>query len=426
MEIEKIGIPTITIATTMFRDVARINARALGFPQLPIVAVPHPLGGIPSQEARSKAEKALDDFLKITESINSVEKTEDEFIPEFVDVAGSVVEVSKSYYDKGWTDGLPIFPPTVELVRSMLTGTKHSPDEVVGRLAPQAGIATVEKVAVNAVMAGCQPGYLPVLLAAVEAMAEPANNMKAWASTTGSNSPMLVINGDIRNELDINCGTNALGIGRMANAAIGRAVNLIIRNIGGAKPGVTDMTTIGAGWEFSCCAGENEQILPAPWSPFNTETGFAGESTVTVKPVSSQVDVFHHVTSEFKQILDTIAAGIVGVNNFGMIKGHQMVIFFCPEAAALAEKDLWSKEGIRNYIFEKARQPLKIWKKLGDNMMHSEKYPETGKESDEYMMQMLSSAEDILIFVVGGAGKHSAWWSGGQGKAVTKSIDKWR
>jgi hypothetical protein len=410
----------------MFKDVARINAKALGLPQLPILSVPHPLGGITKEEAISKAEKSIDEFLKITDFQNSIEKTEEDVIPEIIQVKDSSVDISKLYYDNGWTDGLPIIPPTSELIQSMLTGTKHSPNEIIGKLAPQAGIATVEKIAINAVMAGCQPNYLPVLLAAVEAISEPASNMKAWASTTGPNSPLLIINGDIREELNINCGTNALGIGRMANAAIGRAISLIVRNIGGAKPGITDMTTIGAGWEFSNCAGENEQSLPRSWPPFNIEVGHPGESTVTVKSVSSQIDVFHHVTSEFKQILDTIAAGVVGINNFGMIKGHGLIIFFNPEAAVLADKDLWSKEKIREYIFEKARQPLKTWKKLGDNIMHSEMLPEAGKVSEEYMMPMLSSLEDIIIFVVGGAGKHSTWWSGGQGKAVTRSIDKWR
>ena len=410
----------------MFKSIARVNARALGLPQLPIIAVPHPLGGITAQEVKIKAEESLDEVLKMTDFKNSCEKTNEDILPEILDIKGDFRDVSTVYYDNGWTDGLPIVPPTSELIQSMLTGTKHSPNEIIGKLAPQAGIATVEKIAVNAVMAGCKPNYLPVLLAVVEAMSEPANNMKAWASTTGPNSPLLIINGDIRKELNINYGTNALGIGRMANATIGRAISLIVRNIGGAIPGITDMTTIGAGWEFSNCAGENEQSLPHSWSPFNLEAGYPGESTVTVKPVSSQVDVFHHVTTEFKQILDTIAAGIVGINNFGMIKGHEMVIFFSPEAAVLADKDLWSKEQIQKYIFENARQPLKTWKRLGDNMMHSERLPETRKESEEYMMPMLSSPEDIIIFVVGGAGKHSTWWSGGQGKAVTKSIDKWR
>ena len=410
----------------MFKEVARVNARSLGLPQLPIIAVSHPLGGITTEEVKIKAENSLDEVLKMTDFKNSIDKTNEDVIPEIIDLQGSPGDISRAYYDKGWTDGLPIVPPTLELIQSMLTGTKHSPNEIIGKLAPQAGIATVEKIAVNAVMAGCQPNYLPVLLAAVEAMSEPANNMKAWASTTGSNSPLLIINGDIRKELNINCGTNALGIGRMANASIGRAISLIVRNIGGAKPGITDMTTIGAGWEFSNCAGENEESLPHLWSAFNIEAGYPGESTVTVKPVGSQVDVFHHATSEFRQILDTIAAGVVGINSFGMIKGHQLIIFFSPEAAVLVDKDLWSKENIRKYIFEKARQPLKTWKKLGDNIMLSEMLPETSKESEEYMMPMLSSTEDIIIYVVGGAGKHSTWWSGGQGKAVTKSIDKWR
>lgn len=410
----------------MFKDVAGAAAGSLGLPQLPIITVSHPLGGITTEEVKIKAEESLDEVLKILAFNHSTGNLNEDDIPEILDLKAGSGHISGIYYDKGWTDGLPIIPPSLERIQSMLTGTTHAPNEMVGKLAPQGGIATIEKIAINAVMAGCRPGYLPVLLAAVEAMSEPACNMKAWATTTGSNSPLLVINGNIRKELDINCGPNALGIGRMANASIGRAISLIVRNIGGAKPGTTDMTTIGAGWEFSNCAGENEESLPCSWSPFNTEAGYPGENTVTVKPVSSQIDVFHHVTIEFQQILDTIAAGVVGINNFGMIKGHEMTIFFSPEAAALAGKDRWSKESIRKYIFEKAKQPLKSWKLLGDNILLSEMLPESVKESEEYMMPMLTNPEDIIVFVVGGPGKHSAWWSGGQGKAVTRSIDKWR
>lgn len=187
------------------------------------------------------------------------------------------------------------------------------------------------------------------------------------------------------------------------------------------------MTTIGAAWEYTHCLAENEGALPHGWEPLNMERGLSpGTSTVTVKSINSQIDIFTHMTREFRQILDTTAAGIVGVNNLGLLQGMQLVLAFNPEAAVLATKDGWSKQDVRQYIFEKARQPLSDWKRLGDNWLAREIFPEAKTESEDYMMRMFPQPEDIIIIVVGGPGKHSVWWTGGQGRTVTKSINKWR
>ena len=332
----------------------------------------------------------------------------------------------QSLYEKDWTDGLPVIMPTKQRVESMLEGTSHHPDEIIGQLPPQGGVATVERVAINAVMAGCSPEYLPVVLAAVEAIAEPENNMAGWATTTGANSPMLIINGPIRDELGINCGTNALGTGRRANATIGRAINLVVRNIGGAIPQVTDMTTIGAPWEFTMCLGENESALPQGWEALNAEQGFPNANTITVKCINSQIDIFSHIAPAFKQVLDTIAAGIIGINSLAILQSQGIVIALCPEIADLATRDKWSKPRLKQYLFEKARQPLRNWKYLGDNWVARDLMPEYKTESEDYMMRMIPNPEDITVFVAGGPGKHSLWWPGGHGRPVTKLIDKWR
>ena len=406
-------------------------ANSLGVANLPAVVVPHPLGGISVKEVQAKADAATGDIMSSVSQVGEAEKLE---IPSTavypaatIKVRGTMTDVFREFYERNWTDGLPIRPPTRELVEEMLQGTSHKADEVVGELAPQGGFATVERIAINAVMAGCRPRYLPVVLASVEAIADPENNMAGWAATTGANSPLLIVNGPIRDELEINYGTNALGTGRQANATIGRAINLMTRNIGGAIPGTSDMTTIGAAWEVTNCLAENEAALPAGWEPLNVERGFPKHtSTVSVKAINSQIDIFGHAAREFRQILDTVAAGIVGINNLGLLQGMELVLAFGPEAAVLATQDGWSKQEVRRYVFDKAKQSLRDWKRLGDNIQMIETFPEAKTESDDTMMRMILKPEDIVMIVVGGPGKHSAWWPGGQGKTVTRSIDRWR
>ena len=356
----------------------------------------------------------------------TVENITAPFPADTVTVRGFDSDWFEPFYKRNWTDGLPIIPPTRKRVETFLNAISHPPDKIIGTLPPRGGIATVERVTINSVMAGCRPEYLPIILAAVEAIAEPDNNMAGWATTTGHNSPLLIINGPIRDELNINYGTNSLGTGRRANATIGRAINLITRNIGGSIPRISDMTTIGGAWEYTSCLGENEDSLPHGWAPLNSELGMPGANTVTVKAINSHVDIFFHSALEFRQVLDTTAASITGINCMGILQGHGVVFCLCPEAADLAARDNWSKEDIKQYLFENARQPLKDWKRLGDNIVASEMMPESMIESDDYLMRSIPDPEDIIIFVAGGPGKHSDWWPGGHGRAVIKSIDKWR
>jgi len=237
---------------------------------------------------------------------------------------------------------------------------------------------------------------------------------------------MFIVNGPICDEIGLNNGVNALGAGRRANATIGRALFLVIKNIGGVEPGVTDMTTIGAPWEYTMCLGENEDGLPKGWSPLNEDRGFPRVNTVTAKCINSQVDVFCHNALHLDQIIGTIAAGIVGINSLAILQGQGIVIALCPEVADLAGKDRWSKTAIKQYLYKKARQPLQLWQSLGDNFVASGLMPEASTEAADYLMRMIPQPDDITIIVTGGAGKHCQWWAGGHGEPVTKVIDVWR
>jgi hypothetical protein len=178
-------------------------------------------------------------------------------LPEAIEVA----------YELGWTDGLPVVPPTRQLVDQFLVTTAWPADHVVAELPPNGGKATVEKIAINAAMAGCRPDYFPVVLAAVAAISDERFSLQGVLGSTHMATPVLVVNGPIRHELELNHGGNLLGPGYRANATIGRAVNLLLRNVGGSYPGTTSKSVFGQGGRFTCCFAEDE--ASNPWQPLH-------------------------------------------------------------------------------------------------------------------------------------------------------------
>ncbi len=175
-------------------------------------------------------------------------------------------------YDRGWSDGLPLVPPTMERVLRMLEGTSRSGDEIVALMPPNLVECTVEKVAVNAVMAGCRPEYLPVVLASLEAICSDEFNMHGILATTMGVGPVLVVNGPIATQIGMNSGVNVLGQGNRANATIGRAVQLVVRNVGGGAPGGIDRATHGSMSKLGFCFAEDE--VGSPWTTLAEDRGF--------------------------------------------------------------------------------------------------------------------------------------------------------
>ena len=200
------------------------------------------------------------------------------------DLLDAFTAMNELFLQNEWGDGFPLIPPTPKAVGEALRHTRQDPQTVIAVLEPSFGIATVERIAINAVMAGCKPEYLPVLIAAVKAISQPRFMLRDAAVSTGSRSPLILINGPIVERLKINAGVCALGPGTpsRANIAIGRALRLIYINICGVRPGSTDPNTIGLPTKFSLCVAENEQ--QSPWEPYHVEMGYARDiSTVTVK-----------------------------------------------------------------------------------------------------------------------------------------------
>ena len=218
-------------------------------------------------------------------------------------------DLIEACYENGWTDGLPVVPPTPERVERMLNGTDRDPDELIAAVPPKWGRATVEKVAINAVMAGCKPAYLPLILKAVEAMTNEQFNLHGVQVTTSHVGPMLIVNGPIRKQLEINDGFNLFGQGWRANATIGRALRLVCTNIGGALPGELDRAAFGHAGKYTCCIAEKEEV--SPWDAMHVDRGFqADDSTVTVFAAAGPQTVNDHGNNTAEGILNTISQNI--------------------------------------------------------------------------------------------------------------------
>src|SRR5205814_4857031 len=187
----------------------------------------------------------------------------------------------EAWFDKGVTDGLPVVPPTRERVQAMLAATSRARDELLGEMPPNYGRVTVEKAAVNAVMAGCRPEYLPVVLAATECACDPAFNLHGVATATHCSAPLIVVNGPVRQRIDLNCSSGVVAPGYRANATLGRALRLLMINVGGARPGEISMSTFGHPGRYTYCIGEHEEA--SPWPPYHVARGLPpGSSAVTL------------------------------------------------------------------------------------------------------------------------------------------------
>ena len=256
--------------------------------------------------------------------------------------SGDFNEINQFYYRRGWGDGLPLVPPTEAAVAEMLTGTDLPKDHLIGEIYPRNGKATVEKIAVNAVMAGALPIHMPVLIAGVEALLDKGACLGTYGASTGSWAPFWVINGAIRNDIHVNCSSGALSPGNIANAAIGRAMGLIIKNIGGIRKGVEDMGVLGNPGKYSQVIGENEE--QSPWEPLHVQNG--------LQPQDSAVSLFFPNTYLQLWPYGSDDKGILMGLTYNMIpakRGMTCFILTPPQAEALYQNG-WTKEKICSYI----------------------------------------------------------------------------
>ena len=332
---------------------------------------------------------------------------------------------AEAFFERGWTDGLPVVPPTPARVLRMLEGTTRSPDEVVTAVGPDFADCTVEKAAINAVMAGCRPEYFPVVLAVVEAACTDEFNMHGLLCTTWFTGPVVIANGPITGEIGMNSGVNALGQGNRANATIGRALQLVVRNVGGGRPGEIDRATLGGPGKYTFCFAEDE--ANSPWEPLSVERGFpAGTSTVTLFAGEGPHGLADQKSREPESLARSMAWALEGVFHRKLALFSDAVLVVSPEHARVFREAGWSKAQLRARLIELLTKP-------------GSELTEGAGGCAEGMPQHLAGAdipkfmpEGLLIVHAGGtAGMFSAvigGWAGGPGGSapVTREVDPWR
>ncbi|NNL66803.1 MAG: thioredoxin family protein [Myxococcales bacterium] len=248
----------------------------------------------------------------------------------------------ESAFERGWSDGLPVVPPTAERVLAMLEGTTRKPDEVVAEVPPDLVPCSVEKVAINAVLAGCKPEYLPVVLAAVEAACTDAFNMHGLLATTMPTAPVIVVNGPIRRRIGMNAGINVFGQGNRANATIGRALQLVVRNVGGGRPGEVDRATFGNPGKLGFCFAEDEET--SPWTPLSSDLGAdPGVDTVTLFPGEGPRSVVDQLSRDPESLARTFAVNLRTVHHPKLALAFDALLAIGPEHSRVFREAGWSK-----------------------------------------------------------------------------------
>jgi hypothetical protein len=320
------------------------------------------------------------------------------------------------YFQEGWTDGLPIVPPTEARVQEFLEYSGLQPSDVVGAVPPRSLTITAEKVAINAVMAGCLPAYMPVVMAAVEAMADDRFNLHASMASTAGAAPLVIVNGPVVQEIDLNSGDNVFGPGNRANATIGRALRLILMNVCRARPGVLDKATLGHPGKYSYCIAEDE--LDSPWEPLHVERGLQREvSAVTLFAAEAPAYVKNDPANRAEQLalslVDTIARGTP--------RGGYYLLIICPEHLNIFLRDGWSKRDLRGFVAERSSRSLASAKRSGW-------LPGAVTEADEgEQLRWFKSPEQVMVVVAGGKTSGTSavippWAGGASSDPVTKGV----
>jgi hypothetical protein len=326
-----------------------------------------------------------------------------------VQVSDRYEELNEYFRSRRWTDGLPIVPPTEERVAAMLAAVDLDPAASLGKVAPSWEEAVLEKVAVNAVMAGCAPAFMPVVVAAIQAMCDPKFNLYSVQATTHPVAPLVIVNGPIARRLGMNSGSGVFGPGFHANATIGRAIRLVLLNIGGGWPGEGDMATQGQPSKYSYCIAENEAANP--WEPLHVERGFArNDSVVTVFGGESPHNVNDHVSTTAAGVLGVIADTLtsLGGNTKWYFAESECAVVLGPEHAATIHRDGLTKADVRRMLYETARRSLRDLKRGGMWQMHDWPRWMQAVSDDEARLPIVPGPEAILLLVAGGPGKHSA------------------
>jgi len=393
---------------------------AQGVSALPLLVVEHPLGGERPEAIARRAQQAFEQLHALIAGSGTSDRTEptdrasgataasnrpptaeaDLAAPATIDIPDDPIAILDAFTERNWADGLPIIAPTAERVSAMLDGRDGA--KSLGIMPPLWRQVTLEKLAVNAVMAGCEPRAFPIILAAVEAMLDRAFNLYGVQATTHPVAPLLVVNGAYGRQIGLHGGSGCFGPGFRANATIGRAIRLILLNVGGAWPGRYDMATQGSPAKFSYCIAENEAA--SPWGPL------AEGDTVTVYGGEPPHNVNDHVSTTASGILTTVCdtAVSLGSNVGWYFSQSQLLVVLGPEHARTIADDGFTRADVQRFVYEHARLPLGRLKLAGMWGMHDWPAWMNAVEDPDALMPQVPSPDDVFVAVAGGSGKHSA------------------
>jgi len=326
------------------------------------------------------------------------------------------VDAIEFCFEQGWSDGLPVVPPTEARVRAMLAGAGLEPDRQIAFIEHRAVSITAEKVAVNAVMAGCKPAYMPVVVAAVEGIGDPRWSYHGPGTSTGGAGVLMIVNGPIARELDINAGDNLFGPGWRSNLTIGRAVRLVMRNVCGSRPGTLDRGTLGHPGKLSYVIAENE--VESPWTPLHVERGFRpDQSAVTVLAADGPRQFYNQLSSTAEGVLTTLADDMRISGN--AVSQPQYVAVLAGEHMRTIAASGWGKKEIRQFLWEHTQNSHAHLKRTG-------RLAGAIEPGDEQRMRpLVETPDDILVVAAGGrAGAFSCYIPGWGGKRSSQSVTK--
>ncbi|MBN4064267.1 hypothetical protein JYU04_00870 [Dehalococcoides mccartyi] len=435
--IEKMGKPGVAIVSGRFESDAVASSRAFGMPDLQWVVVPHIYRNLDPETCRTQTEDAIDDLIgTLTSSIDARKQadTTDTRRYEGEDRHDSILKMNQDFINDDLGDGLFLHPATTEAVAEMLTGTNLSPDHVVCDMPPGFGVATVEKIAINSVMAGAKPEHLPVVIAAVKALSKlGGDGGKSLLMSTSPQAPLLIVNGPVTKNVGLNPGS-ALGPGRdnQVNTLIGRAFALCFRNIGHWYLNKMDMDTIGTSRKFIQCIAENEDA--SPWNGFHVDQGFSSdESTVSVFVTDGELDVQDQGNHTAEGLLKNLAYGATfGTMNLQSPRsGQQRLILMPPDVARPVGTQGFSKQAAKEFIHEHARGSIgKLMQYMpleGEARVHDHwKWLENLTEEQllEITVPIMNDPDDCYILVVGADRAKTAVFPSGPAP-VTEGIDQY-
>ena len=414
--------PTVTLVNNGFVNDTESASRGKGMPVLRYIPTSVPCEASIMEDIEAGVDEAFEAMVTaltkpLTEEEKSPKPKEIEKLTRII-FKGNLEEVNRFFYQRGWTDGLPILPPTEEAVADMLTGTDLSPDHLLGKLESRLGKATIEKIAINAVMAGALPTYMPVLIAGTKLLLESERGFMGYTTfgfSTGSWAPFWIINGPVRNEINVNNSSGAFSPGNIANSAIGRAMGLIIKNIGGVRKGVEDMGVMGNPMKYSMVIAENEE--DSPWEPLHVEYGYKKEeSTITLSFPQTYLQHWPYSAD---------AEGLLRAVIDNIPRGMRYTFIFTPPHAKNLAREGWTKEDIKEFISEYARIPgsrFKDMPAIGGSRSGLYKGKISARDTDT--VALIRDSRFIRIIVAGGPGAFIAHAVGGGATPGMKQTQK--